>query len=365
MSSEETQTLAATILVVEPNVAHQKTLQEMLAAAGYRVRLAGHGRAALQMAQAEDPDLILLDIAMPEMDGYALCRQFKSHPLTRHIPVIFITSLDQPYEKARAFAAGGIDYITQPFETEEVLTHVQTHLSIRHLQKDLLDQIAELDAFAHTVAHDLKNPLALIIGFTELLLADREEMEPRQQAELLQNVLKSGQKAVNIIEELLLLSSVRKQEVPLQLVEMGRVVEEAQKRLRLLVAGYNGEIITPPTWPPALGYAPWLEEVWVNYLSNAMKYGGRPPRAQLGATPQADGTIRFWVRDNGPGLSAAQQATLFAEFTRLDEIRADGHGLGLSIVRRIMDKLGGSTGVESEVGQGSLFYFSLPAVESG
>jgi signal transduction histidine kinase len=130
-----------------------------------------------------------------------------------------------------------------------------------------------------------------------------------------------------------------------------------------MIEEYGGEVITPITpelWPVAEGYTPWVEEVWINYLSNGLKYGGHPPRLEVGATPQDDGMIRFWVKDNGPGLDAEEQARLFAEFTRLGKVRAQGHGLGLSIVRRIMEKLGGQAGVESEVGQGSLFYFTLP-----
>jgi signal transduction histidine kinase len=355
------ETPEATILVVDDKPENLQLLSQILRGSGYRVQVAGDGRTALHAVQNDPPDLILLDIMMPEMDGYELCRQFKALPQTRNVPIIFISALSSPFDKAHAFAAGGIDYITRPFQAEEVLTHVQTHLTLRNLQQDLLDQIAELDAFAHTVAHDLKNPLSLIIGFTELLALDHEVMTPAQRAELLQNVLKSGYKAVNIIDELLLLSTVRKQDVPLQPIEMGRIVQNAQKRLTLLIAEAKATISLPTQWPSVLGYAPWLEEVWVNYLSNAFKYGGQPPHAQLGASQQPDGTVRFWVRDNGPGLTAEQQAHLFAEFTRLDKIRADGHGLGLSIVRRIMDKLGGTVGVESEPGAGSTFYFTLPA----
>ncbi len=355
----------ATILVVDDKPENLQLLSQILGRAGYRVQVVGDGRHALHAVQNSPPDLILLDIMMPEMDGYELCRQFKATPQTRNVPIIFISALSGPFDKAHAFAAGGIDYITRPFQAEEVLTHVQTHLTIRSLQQDLLDQIAELDAFAHTVAHDLKNPLSLIIGFTELLALDHEIMTAEQRAELLQNVLKSGYKAVNIIDELLLLSSVRKQDVPLQPVDMGRIVQNAQKRLTLLAAESKASIVLPAVWPPVLGYAPWLEEVWVNYLSNAIKYGGRPPHVELGANRQADGTVRFWVKDNGDGLTAVQQTRLFAEFTRLDKIRADGHGLGLSIVRRIMDKLGGTVGVKSEPGAGSTFYFTLPAASEG
>ena len=141
---------------------------------------------------------------------------------------------------------------------------------------------------------------------------------------------------------------------------MSEIVRQAQKRLHLMIEKYHGEITEPDTWPTAQGYAPWVEEVWVNYISNGLKYSGQPPRLELGATPFNDGTIRFWVKDNGQGLTPAEQAVLFTEFTRLSKVRAKGYGLGLSIVRRIVNKLGGQVGIESEVGQGSTFFFTLP-----
>jgi len=119
----------------------------------------------------------------------------------------------------------------------------------------------------------------------------------------------------------------------------------------------------PDSWPVAIGYAPWAEEVWANYMSNGLKYGGRPPCLELGATPQSDGMVQYWVKDNGRGLSSEQQAILFTEFIRLNEVRVEGHGLGLSIVHRIVAKLGGQVGVESNDGPGCKFYFTLPAQE--
>ncbi len=123
------------------------------------------------------------------------------------------------------------------------------------------------------------------------------------------------------------------------------------------------EVVLPETWPVVLGHAAWVEEVWVNYLTNALKYGGRPPRVELGAALQKDGVtspmVRFWVRDNGLGLTFEEQERLFTPGTRLDQVRAKGHGLGLSIARRIVEKLGGWWGVESDVGKGSTFSFTL------
>ena len=131
--------------------------------------------------------------------------------------------------------------------------------------------------------------------------------------------------------------------------------------LTSLIERYDAELHLPSSWPTALGYGPWVREIWINYISNAIKYGGRPPRVEVGATTQENGTIRFWVRDNGRGLSSIEQELLFAPFERLGQVRVEGHGLGLSIVRRIVDKLGGNVGVESEIGRGSEFWFSLKA----
>ncbi len=234
--------------------------------------------------------------------------------------------------------------------------------TIRQYNAQLQAQNQELDAFAHTAAHDLQSPLSKIIGFADALHTYHAVMPAEQLQESLQIILQTGQKMSNIIKELLLLSSVRKIAVTSQPVAMAPIVAEAQTRLETLIADCQAEIILPASWPIAHGYGPWIEEIWVNYLSNALKYGGQPPRIELGAEVQADHMIRFWVHDNGLGLTPEEQAKLFTPFTQLRQASLHGHGLGLSIVRRIIEKLGGQVGVESNgiPGQGSTFYFTLP-----
>ncbi len=223
----------------------------------------------------------------------------------------------------------------------------------------------ELDAFAHTVAHDLKNPLAAIIGFAGLLEMQLAAKDVNQE-QVIQNahrILQAGRKMNYIIEELLLLSTIRKvTEIQLQPVDMGAVVQETLTRLQLEIEQAGAQIDLPSTWPVAFGQPAWVEEVWTNYLSNAIKYGGKPPHITLGwdVDPTQPNMLRFWVRDNGPGLTEEEQRRLFTMFTRLDKVRAKGHGLGLSIVRRIVEKLGGSVGVNSAPGQSSTFWFTLP-----
>jgi signal transduction histidine kinase len=182
----------------------------------------------------------------------------------------------------------------------------------------------------------------------------------------LQIINQNGYKMSQIIDELLLLAGVRQMdEIDLQPLVMSNIVDEAQSRLSNIISKHKAEISLPAQWPGALGYGPWIEEVWVNYISNGIKYGGTPPRLRLGAKTMPDGSVCFWIQDNGPGLTAEDQAKLFTPFTRVGNTSANGHGLGLSIVQRIMNKLNGQAGVLSQVGRGSIFTFTLPGVSNG
>jgi signal transduction histidine kinase len=185
---------------------------------------------------------------------------------------------------------------------------------------------------------------------------------------LLQHVVELDKNATrlnNIVDELLVLAGVGRQTVPLKPVEMEAVVQESLGRVENLVQKTKAQVERPSAWPTALGHGPWIAEIWTNYISNAMKYGGTPPSIWLGADAMPERKcVRFWVQDNGPGLTAEQQTQLFKQFSRVSETRVSGHGLGLSIVRRIVEKLGGSAGVDSTVGAGSRFWFELPASPS-
>lgn len=232
--------------------------------------------------------------------------------------------------------------------------------ALRQRAEELQAQNAELDSFAHTVAHDLKGPLTLALGYAQILIMyETLSRAERRQAAL--EILKTGRRMNSIIKELLLLASMRQEEVAIGVLDMERIVSSAMERMANDIEEAQPEIALPEEWPEAEGYAPWVEEVWANYLSNALKYGGNPPRLELGAAEQGEDLVRFWIRDNGPGLTAEEQSRLFTPFTRLQPVRAQGHGLGLSIVRHIVERLGGQVGVESEPGQGSTFYFTLPA----
>lgn len=385
-----------TLLIVDDIPENVSVLFRFLGTAGFKVLVAQNGEQALQMFDFARPDLILLDVMMPGMDGFEVCQLLKSQENTKEIPIIFMTALADTVDKVKGFSLGAADYITKPVQQEEVLARINAHLTVRKLQRQLSEQNRllqdqsaelqqrnqELEAFSRTVAHDLKNPLNVVKGYLEMLLTDDspETTENTESREILTLATQASDKMINIIDSLLLLAGVsRKTAVEIQPLQMSSFIAQViEQRLIHLLKESQGDILLQPcasvigsssqspgeTWPIAQGYAPWLEEVWANYLSNGLKYGGRPPRLQVGVTVQNDGKLRFWVRDNGPGLSPEAQAKLFTPFSRLHSGSVEGHGLGLSIVQQIIEKLGGQAGVESSVGQGSTFYFTLPAHQS-
>lgn len=254
----------------------------------------------------------------------------------------------------------------------QVVTHLELRRAMmengrihRQLQREIADlqsRNEELDAFAHTVAHDLKSPLGLMVGYAELLSEGYGSLSQQDLQLVLGNIVKSGQKTRDIVDQLLLLANDSSRDVKRHPINMQGVVLEARQRIADMVEEYQPYVVAPDEWPTAWGYGPWVEEVWVNYLSNGLKYGGHPPVLELGANTQPDGMVCFWVRDNGPGLTIAEQKQLFHRHTRLEHTVRSGYGLGLSIARRIVEKLGGKVGVESAgvPGMGSLFYFTLP-----
>ena len=372
-----------TILIVDDTPTNLDLVFKYLTRSGFKVLVSQDGMTAIKQAKHAQPDLILLDVMMPEMDGFETCQRLKEQEETKDIPVIFMTALVDVESKVKGFTVGAVDYVTKPFERREVLERINTHLTIRKLQQNLEAEVAErkkaeealrtsltelqtqneeLDAFAHTVAHNLKSPLTALTGIAQILATDFHDMPSEDVERYLNIVYRGGRKANNIVEELLVLASVRKIEVKASPLDMSYIVTEAKQRAATINLDNKPEFIVPSNWPVAMGYGPWVEEIWVNYISNAIKYGGTPPKIELGSNVEPNDKIRFWVKDNGPGLTPEEQARLFTPFTQLRRVRTEGHGLGLSIVRRIVEKLDGEADVTSKgiPGEGSVFSFTLP-----
>jgi signal transduction histidine kinase len=356
------------ILIVDDALLNLEYLKVLLTQNGYEVYGSENGTDALLDAVRYQPDLILLDIMMPDIDGYTVCQKLKEGERTRDIPVIFLSALSAAVDKVEAYALGGVDYITKPFQAEEVLVRINTHIKYRSNERILKDQVStliksntDLRAFTHTVAHDIKSPVSSILLGSEYILDRVNTPEFDSEIKSISNTVNMNARTVSkTIDEMLLLASMQREDVDCTPLDMAQIVNQVQKRLRWMIDEYKAEIQVPQSWPVAIGYGPWVEEVWINYLSNGLKYGGKPPVLHLGAYLEQPCLVRFWVRDNGLGIPQEKLGSLFTEFTRIRQVQIEGYGLGLSIVKRIVTKLGGDVAVESDMGNGSTFSFSLP-----
>ena len=346
---------AVTILIIEDDEAIRQSLAEMLELNNFRVVVAANGPEGLRLARCEGPAIVMTDINMPGLTGFELLEVFRADETLRAIPVIVISASVDRETTRRGMELGAADFITKPFSEPEVLHSIAARLE----KKELLD---ELDAFSHTVAHDLKNPLTTLLGRIDLLGLLIDSADKTTLRHQVDEARKSGQRLNAIINELLVLAGVRRQAVIPRPLEMATIVTEAIEQLESSLKKHKVEISQAAVWPAALGHGPWVIHLWSNYLSNAAKYGGPAPRIRLGAALNADGRhVRFWVEDDGPGLDVAEQAQLFVPFSRISDGRVKGNGLGLSIVRRIAEKLGGNVGVVSRPGAGARFWFELPS----
>lgn len=230
---------------------------------------------------------------------------------------------------------------------------------------ELLERNEELDTFTHSVAHDLKNPLSLILGYAELAQYEGPDFSKEELQDYMTSIIFNGKKMISIINSLLLLASARKEDVEVGEIDMQQIVSDAIRRLQKQISDSGITITLPERWYAPLGYAPWIEEVWVNYIGNAIKHAGNGCHVLITAERDESGLLRYSVTDNGPGIPAGRLDELFLPFTRLSQAKIEGHGLGLSIVKRIIEKQGGQVGVISTVGEGSSFSFSLPDAEAG
>ncbi|GAB4143006.1 MAG: hypothetical protein Fur0046_19840 [Cyanobacteria bacterium J069] len=227
------------ILIVDDAPDNLRVLSAILARRGFKVRKALGGSSAIASAQANPPNLILLDVRMPEMDGYAVCQVLKDDPLTSQIPIIFISALNDVSDKLRAFNMGGVDYIIKPFQEAEVLARVETQIRLQKLQQkliqrnhELLDSNRELEQFAYAVSHDLQQPLQNMMGFAKLLLLKHQSSLDETSLEYLDGILESGRRSQHLIQDLLSYAQVQYQNQSLETVDCTLILETVLENLK-------------------------------------------------------------------------------------------------------------------------------------
>jgi len=389
--------MSQTILVVDDIAANRNLLGDTLEGKGYEVLLASNGATALKVATRAKPNLILLDVNMPDMNGYEACRQLKKVGELAEIPVIFITANDDAESLVKGFQAGAVDYITKPFRQEEVLMRAETHLKIHTLtcalentNRELALKNTELESevrrrkeaeekaneaneaksrFLSFISHEMRSPLNAIIGFSEELmetLAGEALAESREDATRIRSA--SGH-LLGLINNLLDLSKIEAGKMPLNLEdfaivplvnELGKDVEPLVRRNgNRLVVKANGEVGIIHADPTK------LRQVLMNLISNAGKFtrDGEICIHIRGLPDEEARRFEIAVADTGIGMSGDQMQRLFQPYQQATDSTSrnyGGTGLGLAISRQFCRLMGGELSVTSAPGKGSVFTVTLP-----
>ncbi len=355
----------SSVLIVDDVTKNLQVVGTILRQAGHSVTAATSGAEALDAVREQPPDLVLLDLMMPVMDGLEVCRRLKADPSTSRIPVIFLTASNEMEHLVKGFEVGAVDYVTKPFNPPELLARVRTHLELKHARERLREMNDEKNEFMGIAAHDLRSPLNGIKGYTEMILED--PALDAENAGLIRRVHEAAAHMAEMVQNLLDANRIERGEMqlslaPTDLSALAAAVAEAQrpravaKQQVIHVEGVGAPCV-------ALADPGVAMQVLENLISNAVKYSppGRNIHVRTARTP--DG-IRFEVRDEGPGLSAADLKKLFGKYARLSAKPTGGEtstGLGLSIVKKMVEAMDGKVWCESEPGHGATFVVTLPA----
>jgi two-component system sensor histidine kinase/response regulator len=358
---------APTIMVVDDVPQNLQLLGGMLRTSGYKVRPVASGKLAIQAVSIEPPDLVLLDINMPEMSGYEVCEHLKAVPELAEIPVIFISALTDVVDKVRAFAVGGLDFVTKPFQFEEVEARVRLHLDLRQQKRDLresyhrLQKLEELrDNLVHMIVHDLRSPLTSVVGYLRLLEMSDEPLSPSGR-ECVEIARSSADLVVRMVSTLLDVSRMESGEMRLQPKEcdlMG-LTRDVMAKLNVLSGRHTLDLNGPDQPVRVTADADLILRVIYNLLANAVKFTPDSGDIRV-AIEQVENGVRFSVRDNGPGIPPEYHGRIFEKFGQVDAQRRDSTGLGLTFCKLAVESHGGRIGVASRAGEGSTFWFELP-----
>ncbi len=373
----ESQERVPDIVIVDDTPANLQLLAVMLKERGYRVRPVPGGKLALQAVGKTKPDLILLDINMPEMNGYEVCERLKADKDLADIPVLFISALDEMTDKIRAFAAGGVDYVTKPFQFEEVEARVQTHLKLHRLQieqearsrqlQESYSRLQELeklrDNLTHMIVHDMRSPLMGICGNLEFAMLHCAVLPADGQASL-KDAMSSARRLVDMVSSLLDVSRLEAGQMPVQRApcDLRTSAQGAVEMLGGVLNKHPVSIGAVPEAVPTMCDISLIQRVMVNLLGNAAKFSPHDSPIQVEFEDLPD-RVRVSVRDHGSGIPPEHHARIFEKFGQVESGNPDPRhstGLGLTFCKLAVEAHGGQIGVESTPGLGSNFWFTLP-----
>jgi two-component system, sensor histidine kinase and response regulator len=382
MNAESATLPESTVLIIDDTPANLAVMMDFLEALGLRILTAQDGEEGLKRAELVRPDIILLDVVMPGLDGFEVARRLKNSPTLRDTPIIFMTALTDSREKIRGFEVGGVDYVTKPLQIEEVRARVMTHLRLHAAQKQLAARNADLQAemvlraaaaeqlraavedlesFSYSVSHDLRAPLRAIDNFTNILLKGSSDRLDDEGKRLFNLVRKNAKTMSQLINDMLAFARAGRQELVLSEVDLEALTRDIWHDLNSVAAGRNIRMEIGAV--PKIRADPAAMRVVIsNLLHNAVKFTRSRDIAiiQVGGEV-VDDNVACFVKDNGVGFDPQYLHKLFGVFQRLHHASEfEGTGVGLGIVKRIVDKHGGRVWAEGFPEKGATFHFSLP-----
>ena len=342
----------------------------------YDLEIATSGDEGLRLARKSPPDLILLDVMMPGMDGFETCRRLKADPMLQDIPVIFLTALGELESEARGLGLGAADYITKPISVEIALLRIRNILERERLRKEvevhrdhleelvgartaeLKRAVEELESFSYSISHDLRAPLRAINGFSEILRDGEKDKLSEDGKQMLERIARSAVRLAQMIDDILEYSRSGRQSLKTSSVDLRALANKVAADFR---GEYPRTAIRVGELPVVVGVPTMLTQVLQNLIGNACKFSARQnnPEVEIGAC-EIDGEQVFFVRDNGAGFDMQYADRLFGMFQRMHtDGQYPGTGIGLAIVKRLVERHEGRVWAESEPDKGATFYFTL------
>jgi two-component system, sensor histidine kinase and response regulator len=333
----------------------------------YEILIATSGQKALEVIAAHEVDLILLDVIMPDMDGYEVCKILQESDKTRQIPIIFITASNSPEDEIRGLDLGAVDFITKPINPPIVKARVKTHIELCKSRLAAMAANLAKSQFIATMSHEIRTPLNGIMGLASLL---QSSALSSLQLHRLQQIQNSGTALLHTLNDILDLSKIEANmmELELSVFSLDEVLKVLSDLLesRLIEKGIELEIKVSPEVPHLLiGDHGRLGQVLNNLTGNAIKFtkkGKISVHVEVAGQNQENTTLQFFVRDTGIGIPPDAITTMFDPFAQADSSTTreyGGSGLGLTICRRLLKLMGGEISVESEFGKGSTFQFQI------
>ncbi|MBI4867437.1 MAG: response regulator [Candidatus Wallbacteria bacterium] len=360
---------AGRVLVVDDEERNRRLLGDLLEVRGHEVTFAEDGREAIERAQASPQDVILLDVMLPDLDGYEVCRQLKSDSRTGHVPILLVTALKERTSRLLGIQAGASDFLTKPIDPEDLRLRVRNAVHAKRLfdrvQTDLI-RLQELESqrkmLTRMLVHDMRTPLTGIGGFLELALMDKL---PKEAAECVASALRSTEGLVEMVSSILDVGRMEEGHTALDLseVEVRSLADRSLARLEPLKKGRTLTIASPRASTRLTCDAHLIQRVIQNLLGNALKFtDSRKGTIALGIEAREVG-VKVTVEDNGPGIPPEYRDKVFDMYFQASSRRQNlvySTGLGLTFCKLAVEAHGGQIGVESQVGKGSAFWFELP-----